>query len=77
MPSRKSSKNSNDYGRGGYVNNGYAPNYGHGQQKYGSYNKYNQGSQRFSYTLKFIYTRVVVIHLRIPFDQDCFLVQKI
>ena len=47
MPSRKSSKNSNDYGRGGYVNNGYAPNYGHGQQKYGSYNKYNQGSQRF------------------------------
>jgi len=49
MPSRKSSKNSNDYGRGGYVNNGYAPNYGHGQQKYGSYNKYNQSSGYGSY----------------------------
>jgi len=49
MPSRKSSKNSNDYGRG-YANGGYAHSYGHGgPPKYGSYNKYSQSSGYGSY----------------------------
>jgi len=56
MPSRKSSKNSNDYGRA-YVNGGYngsyggysSHTYGYGPPKYGSYNKYQHGGASSGY----------------------------